>query len=121
MGAKEKYPPMEKLAYALITVACKPMPYFQAHIIVVQTDKPLRKTMNNPKAAGKLVLWVIELSEFNIQYRLRTAIKAQALANFIAKFTKGKTNDWGAAPWRVRADRSFNKHAGRIRVVLQSP
>jgi len=27
-GAKERYPPMEKLAFALVTTACKLKPYF---------------------------------------------------------------------------------------------
>ena len=55
-GAKERYPPMEKLAFALITATCKLRPYFQAHTIVVQMDKPLPKIMNNLKAARRLVL-----------------------------------------------------------------
>lgn len=84
---------MEKLTFALITVAHKLGPYFQAHTIVVQIDKPLRKIMDNPKVARRLVLWAIELSEFNIRHCLRTVIKAQALANFIVEFTMSKTDD----------------------------
>ena len=34
-----------------------------------------------------MVQWTIELSQFNIEYHPRTAIKAQALAGFIAEFT----------------------------------
>ena len=34
-----------------------------------------------------MVQWAIELSQFNVEYRPRIAIKAQALAEFIAKFT----------------------------------
>ena len=41
-GAEERYPPMEKLAFALVTVARKLKPYFQAHTVVVLTDRPLR-------------------------------------------------------------------------------
>ena len=37
-GAEERYPRMEKLAFALITAARKLEPYFQAHTIVVLTD-----------------------------------------------------------------------------------
>ena len=37
-GAEERYPQMEKLAFALITAARKLKPYFQAHTIVVLTD-----------------------------------------------------------------------------------
>lgn len=67
---------MEKLAFTLITVARNLKVYFKAHTIVVRTDKPLRKAMNNPEVAARLVLWAIELSKFNIQYQPRTAIKA---------------------------------------------
>ena len=66
---------MEKLAFALATVACKLKPYFQAHIVVVLIDKPLWRAMSNLEAAGRMVLWAIELSEFNIQYRPRTTVK----------------------------------------------
>ena len=38
-------------------------------------------------------MWAIELSEFDIQHWLRTVIKAQALVDFIAEFTMGKTDD----------------------------
>uniref|UniRef100_A0A2N9GDQ3 Uncharacterized protein n=1 Tax=Fagus sylvatica TaxID=28930 RepID=A0A2N9GDQ3_FAGSY len=47
-GAEERYPPMEKLAFALVTVARKLRPYFQAHTIVLLTNHPLRKAMNKP-------------------------------------------------------------------------
>ena len=43
--------------------------------------------MSNPEAAGRLALWAIELSEFDIQYFPRIAIKGQVIANFIAEFT----------------------------------
>ena len=65
-GPEERHPSMENLAYALIMASCKLRPYFQAHSIVFQIDKPLRKTMNNPEAVGRLVLWVIELNEFDV-------------------------------------------------------
>jgi len=43
--------------------------------------------MSNPEAAGRLALWAIELSEFDIQYRPQTAIKGQIITNFIVEFT----------------------------------
>ena len=66
---------MEKLAFVLVTAARKLKPYFQTHTIVVLTDKPLRRVMNSPKTVGRMALWAVELSEFNIQYRLRIVIK----------------------------------------------
>ena len=53
---EKRYPPMEKLALALVTVARKLKPYFQAHTIVVLTDRPLRRAMSNLDAAGRLAL-----------------------------------------------------------------
>ena len=68
---------MEKLAFALITTARKLKPYFQAHTIVVLTDKPLRKAMSSSESAGRMTLWAVELSKFDIRYCPRTAIKGQ--------------------------------------------
>ena len=59
-------------------------------MIIVIIDKPLRRAMSNPEAAGRLALWAIELSEFDIQYRLRIAIKGQVVVDFIAEFTNGE-------------------------------
>ena len=78
---------MEKLAFALVTVACKLKLYFQAHTVVVLTDKPLQRVMSNPEAARQMVLWAIELSEFDVQYHPHTAIKGQVVSDFIAEFT----------------------------------
>ena len=47
-GAEERYPPMEKLTFALVITAHKLKPYFQAHIVVVLIDKPLWRAMSNP-------------------------------------------------------------------------
>ena len=50
-------------------------------------DKPLKRVMNSPEAVGRITLWAVELSKFDIQYWSRTAIKGQVVADFIAKFT----------------------------------
>ena len=66
-GAEERYPQMEKLAFALITAVRKP--YFQAHTIVVLTNQPLKRAMSSLEVAGRMALWAIELSQFDMQYR----------------------------------------------------
>ena len=86
-GAKGRYPLIEKLAFALITAFRKLRHYFQAHVINVMTNHLLKKAMNKLEAAGRLIQWAVELSEFDIRYQPRHAIKAQALADFIAEFT----------------------------------
>ena len=49
--------------------------------------------MNKPEVAGRMVQWAVELSQFNIEYHPKTAIKAQALADFIAEFTLPDENN----------------------------
>ena len=43
--------------------------------------------MNKLETAGQLIQWAVKLSEFNVQYKLRKVIKAQALLDFIVEFT----------------------------------
>ena len=79
---------MEKLAFASVTAARKLKPYFQAHTIIVLTDQPLKRAISSPEATGRMAVWAIELSEFDIQYRPQTMIKGQAVADFIAEYTQ---------------------------------
>ena len=55
--------------------------------IEVLTDQPLRMIMHSPKASGRLIKWAVELENFDIRYKPRVAIKAQALADFLVKCT----------------------------------
>ena len=79
---------MEKLAIALVTATRKLKPYFQAHVIIVLTDQPLKKAMSSPEAAGRMALWAIELSKFDVRYRPRTSMKGQVVADFISEYTQ---------------------------------
>ncbi|GMH26686.1 hypothetical protein Nepgr_028529 [Nepenthes gracilis] len=82
-----RYPRTEKMALALIVAARKLRPYFQAHRIVVLTDQPLKGILQKPDIFGRLVKWAIKLGEFDIEFKPRPAIKAQALADFIVETT----------------------------------
>ena len=55
VDAETRYLLMEKWTLALVTVARKLGPYFQAHPIVVMTDQPLRQMLQKPDAYGQLV------------------------------------------------------------------
>ena len=54
-GAKSNYPRIEKIAFALIVASRKLRQYFQANPILVMTDQPIKKSMNRPEAAGRMV------------------------------------------------------------------
>jgi hypothetical protein len=60
-GAEERYPRIEKLAFALIVSAQRLRPYFQAHAIRVLTEYPMKKRLQKPDLSGRLVNWLAEL------------------------------------------------------------
>ena len=73
--AEERYPKMEKLILALVTTSRKLRPYFQAHTVEVPTKYPMKQILHKPETSGRLMKWAIELSEFDIRYKPRTAVK----------------------------------------------
>ncbi|XP_077232112.1 uncharacterized protein LOC143866573 [Tasmannia lanceolata] len=135
---------VEKLAYVLVMAARKLRPYFQAHTIKVLTDQPLRQVLHRPDISGRLVKWAVELSEFDIQYVPRPAIKAQVLADFVAEYTipqqfvdseavqlpvaeesAPEESEQGSATsalvWEVHVDGSSNKSGCGAGLVLTGP
>ncbi|GJW18260.1 reverse transcriptase domain-containing protein [Tanacetum coccineum] len=83
-GAKINYPPMEKLALALVHVARWLRRYFQGQTIRVIIDKPISRILNNREAMGRLAKWGVELKAYGIKYTPRSAIKGQVLTDFLA-------------------------------------
>ena len=79
--------------------------------------------MNKLKAVRQLIQWAVELSEFDVWYKLREAIKAQFLVDFIAEFTpvnNQQDGDQGAKQCVVHVDGSSTQHARGIGIILQS-
>ncbi|XP_074590619.1 uncharacterized protein LOC141846475 [Curcuma longa] len=58
-----------------------------------------------------------QFSEYDIQYQLRTAIKAQALADFLTEVT-GQDSD---GVWKIYVDDSSTKEGSGVGVKLNSP
>ena len=51
--------------------------------MVVLTGSSIKAILHKPDASERLLKWAIDLSKFDIEYRPKTAIKGQALADFI--------------------------------------
>lgn len=94
--AEIRYPMIEKLAFALVTTAQRLGPYFQAHFVTVLTNFPLRQVFQKPETSGKLMKWALELSEYDLILKPRTAIKGQAVADLIAELTPPAARSLGA-------------------------
>ena len=82
---------MEKLILALVTTARRLRPYFQVHTFEIPTKHPMKQILHKPDTTGRLINWVIELSEFDLRYKLRTTIKGKVLVDFIVEFTPSNT------------------------------
>ncbi|KAL5545737.1 hypothetical protein UlMin_005424 [Ulmus minor] len=130
LDPETRYPEAEKVALALVTAARKIRPYFQAHAILVYTKAPLRQVLQNPECSGRLAKWAIELSKFDIEYKPRTSIKGQAVADFISEFTRSDSvltrenpgeDSWTNPVWKLFVDGSTNQEGSGIGIVLESP
>lgn len=82
-GPKTNYPILEKLVLALIYAARCLRWYFQAHLIEVLTNCPIKQILLKPETSKRLAKWSIELGEHDISYAPRTSIKGQALTDFL--------------------------------------
>ncbi|XP_052198359.1 uncharacterized protein LOC127805648 [Diospyros lotus] len=121
-GAEIRYTPIEKLAYALVISARKLRPYFEAHHIIVLSSQPLRHVLGKSDLSGRMLKWAVELSAFDIDYRPRLAIKAQALADFIVEGTLPMEADEGVSQtWTLSVDGSSSVEDSGAGLLLQSP
>ena len=92
-GEEERYPKMEKLILELVTTSRKLRPYFQAHTVEIPIEYPMKQILHKPETSGRLMKWAIELREFDIRYKPRTAVKEQILADFIIEFTPTQSTE----------------------------
>ncbi|XP_017227902.2 uncharacterized protein LOC108203469 [Daucus carota subsp. sativus] len=138
LDAETRYTNMERLVFALLLAARKLRPYFQAHRIDVRTSYPLRQVLYKPEASGRMLKWAVELGQFDIEYKPRSAIKGQALADFILEFpndpvlvdeipsseveVKTGEEEEASYPWWVmNVDGAVNQDGAGAGILLTSP
>jgi hypothetical protein len=85
--SKQNHPHYQKVAYGVYMAARKLKHYFEEHPITEVSTTPLSEIIGCKGATGRVAKWSIELAAHMIQYKPRTMIKSQILADF---FT-----DWG--------------------------
>jgi hypothetical protein len=120
--SKQNYLHYQKVAYDMYMAARKLKHYFEEHPITVSTT-PLSEIIGCKDATGRVAKWAIELAAHTIQYKTRTMIKSQIIADFFA--------DWGVhqylplAPdstyWCMNFDGSKMLGGLGAGVVLTSP
>ncbi|XP_057745580.1 uncharacterized protein LOC130963489 [Arachis stenosperma] len=119
-GPELRYSKLEKLALTLLTSSRRLRQYFQGHQVVVRTDQEIRQVLQKPDLAGRMITWAIELSQYDLRYEPRHAIKAQAMADFIVEVTGDPVEDTGTR-WKLHIDGASNQTVGGAEIILESP
>ena len=84
--AEKNYTRMEQMVLALYFATLKLRTYFQAHRIRVLTKSPIEAVLDSAGRSGRISKWGAQIKQYNVFYEARTAVKAQAVADFLADF-----------------------------------
>jgi hypothetical protein len=94
-ASEVNYSVLEKLVLALVHASIRLSRYFQAHIIEVLTSYPLQQVLRRPELSGRLAKRAIELGGLDIEFKGRTTVKGQVLADFVVEIPGGTHIDDG--------------------------
>jgi hypothetical protein len=121
--SKTRYFHIMKLTNASLITSHKLSYYFQAHQIDVHTSSTLGEIPNNSEATGKIAKWVIEMPMYDIIYKPRAAIKAQALNDFVAEWTETQTppKERELEYWTINFDGSLQLQGVGAGILVTSP
>ena len=112
--------------------------YFQAHIVVVLTQLPLKSVLRTVDYTRRITLWNTILGAFDIKYMPRTSIKGQVLADLVAEFAEppmetptelrgvegkpvGMVSTSKPPCWKVYVDGAVNQRGSGVGLVLITP
>jgi hypothetical protein len=127
-----RYLSLEKAALAVLQAAKKLPHYFQSNIVRVLTDHPLKMLLQRSDFSGRITKWGVYLGSLGVEYKPRTAIKGQVLAEFLAEFQHDPGNSSSSAfartqlgsateRWELYVDGASNSKGSGAGIVLVSP
>jgi hypothetical protein len=123
-----RYLLLEKAALALLQAAKKLRHYFQSSTVTVLSDLPLKMLLQHSDFSGRITKWGVHLGSLGVEYKPRTTIKGQILA----EFQYDPSNPSLLLPdetqlglitrrWELFVDRASNSKGSGAGIVLVSP
>ena len=96
------------------------------------SDLPLKMLLQRSDFTGRITRWGVYLGSLGVEYRPRTAIKGQVLAEFLAEFQYDPSNpslfipaqtqlDLDEAKWELFVDGASNSKGSGAGIMLISP
>jgi hypothetical protein len=119
-GAETRYQKIEKLALAVVSTARQLRHYFQGYHVIIKTDYPIKQVLRKPDLAGRMVVWSVELSEYDMVFSPRGSVKSQVLADFVLELTT-PSEEMSLEPWILSVDGASNLRGSGAGVVLEGP
>jgi len=104
--------------------------YFETHRIHIKTNYPIKAVLRKPELSGRMAKWSVKLSTYDLVYEPRTAIKSQALANFVADFSTDIQQEVDlevqmlnedTQGWTLFTDGASNVRGSGLGIILKSP
>ena len=86
----------------------------------------MKQVLHKPEVSERLMKWAIELSEFDIRYKPKTAIKGQVLADFVMEFAPIELAETTQVEddlliWKLSVNGASNAHGSGAGLILTSP
>jgi hypothetical protein len=121
--SKVHYPAVQKLLYAILITPRKLRHYFDEYKITVITDFPLADILHNQDATGRISKWAVELGALSVDFKPRTAIKLEALVDFMAEWRENQVPTPVDKPehWTMYFDGSLKLDGGSCRCLTGCP
>jgi hypothetical protein len=135
VGYELNYRPIEKACLAMVFSTQKLHHYMLSHTVhLISKIDPLKYMLSRTTLTGCLAKWVMLLSEFDIQYVDRMAVKGQAIANHLADAPLVADHPLimefpekhlclieEQTLWKLYFDGSYTTHGSSVGILLVTP